>query len=150
MATSTPSPTPAVYSPVAEAERVARLESARRLLATPCYWLTVQSLDADSASAARQLDAVSVLLVREGWVQWEPRSESGFCLMGALECVTAPGASFISTAYRVLSLMVHVRTGMQGSGIAAWNDAAGRAVGEVLELIEDAAELARGWKAVAS
>lgn len=150
MATATPtlSPDPDPYSVVVEAERVARLESARLLFAGSYYDLPRRRLEAESAVVARELDATASCLAREGWVQGASRSEFGWCLLSAVERAVAPAAVFSSTAYRLLVLMVHVRTGVQESAVAAWNDGSRRTLAEVLELVEDGAVFARSWTAV--
>ncbi|MEU6768544.1 hypothetical protein ABZ916_39300 [Streptomyces sp. NPDC046853] len=146
MTTATPTP----YSPVAEAERTARLSAAYRLVGAPHYWFTRVSLDTDSMFAARQLQAASELLVREGWAQGAMRTESGWCLYGALDRVAVPGAPLagsIGTALRVLDLLVDVRTGMRGAAFPKFNDAPGRTVADMLELLADGVVFACTWEA---
>ncbi len=121
-----------------------RLEAASRLMARPTYFFLPGCLCQDGALAVRQLEGVSLLLAREGWAQGEMRTSSGWCLVGALNEVA--GEASLGTAWWLLHLMVAARSGLDA--IPVWNDVPGRTSAEVLELVADAVEFARTWKAM--
>lgn len=147
------------FSPVAEAERIARLDAAARLLEDPLLVWQRRVLDrVPGAMAARHLEGALSVLTERGWAQNQFRDESGaVCLMKALleaadlgygDTAETPGKDFNSTTYYVagtyLNLMVQVRTTRSGFALG-WNDEPGRTTGEVLELVADAAEFARSY-----
>lgn len=147
------------FSPVAEAERIARLDAAARLLEDPLWGWQRPVLDRVPGSVvARHLDGALRVLIERGWTQGQFWDASGaVCLMRAVsvaaklgygDTADAPGKPFGSTTYHLanvyLGLMVHVRIGRPGAAMP-WNDRPGRTAGEVLELVADAAEFARSY-----
>jgi hypothetical protein len=147
------------FSPVAEAERIARLDAAARLLENPVWsWQRAGLLRAPREAVARHLDGVLNVLIERGWTQDQFWDETGaVCLLRALsvaaelgygDSADVPLEAYASTTYNVanrfLDLMVQVRTGRLGAGMP-WNDEAGRTAGEVLELVADAAAFARSY-----
>lgn len=154
---TTPTQPPAPYSPVVEAERIARLEAASRLLSEPRWQrLRLRLSDAPTVAVARHLDGAMHVLAREGWAQNVMRAESGgVCLFKALSVAAElgygdrfdeSGCSFQANTHYVagsyLDLMVLARTG-ERQWYLGWNDAEGRTQSEVLELVHDAAAFAR-------
>lgn len=155
---------PSVYSPVAEAERylaedaqASRLGVARRVLEQPVWQgLRARLRDAPGPAVAAHLDAAARVLACEGWTQGQMRAAGGeVCLFKALDRAAElgfgdravkPGRDFRTTTHYVagsyLNLMVLARTG-RPDWYLGWNDTPGRQVGEVLELVGDAAALAR-------
>lgn len=161
---TTATPTPTLYSPAAEAERIARLGSAVQLLGDPFRRsLREALLRVPGAVVARHLDGAAEVLLREGWTQNQMRADDGgVCLFKALtraaelaygERAGESGRDFQATTHYVagsyLDLMVLVRTGRPGWYLG-WNDVPGRTVAEVLELVEDAAAFARSHGAVSA
>ncbi|WP_394436227.1 DUF6197 family protein [Streptomyces sp. SGAir0957] len=147
MATATPTPAP--YSPVAEAERLSRLSAAFHLIALPESVLLRRELDdlGTALPAAESLDAMAVLLARDGWVQYQLGSaEGGWCLAGAA-CQVTNGPVF-RAVYYLLHLMIRVRCG-EGVAMPAWNDTPGRTLAEVLDLVGESAVFARSYAAKA-
>ncbi len=96
----------------------------------------------DLALAADGLRIAREKIMKFGWVQRYSGNESrGFCLTGAINdakhdkaaCVACAALSFISMKFVVL-------TG--GYSMIMWNDAAGRTVEQVLDLLDRAIEMA--------
>lgn len=125
---------PEPYSPVVEAEK----------------YLTAA---AESDAVAQHLDGVAMVLIREGWTQGSFR-DGGFCLFGALQRAAelgygdpliVPGVPVEDTTHFRAGHLLNERIAARGGTdwILAWNDVPGRTFDEVLDLVREAADIAR-------
>lgn len=148
--------TPDPYSPVAEAERAARLAAATRLLDDvlsigPILRRAIGRSVRDGV--VRHLEGVACVLAERGWSQGRFIGDSGaVCLMQAV--MEAAGRGFGSDETSVaadwcLLLMVQAQAGTGQWSLYGWNDAPGRTEAEVMQLVEDAIVFARSYRAVA-
>lgn len=136
------------YSPVAEAERAARMDAAARLAADPLLPYRYILARVPAGAAAGHLDRARMVIEQVGWTQGLMRGEDGgVCLLKALTLTAesdgvdyAESTTYVAGTY--LDLMVHVVTGRPG-WFLGWNDEPDRTRDEVLALVREAAAFAR-------
>lgn len=134
----------------ATASRPAVLDAANTLLTDPIYVFLPADLNRSADRTAGILDETALILDRHGWTQAQSISPEGcYCLLGALQHAhTLAGIDDpAATAWWLLALMARVRNHGRHTSLHEWNDHPSRTIDEVVQLVEDAAEFARTWKA---